>query len=142
MKKAIVLLALLAVLIPAGSAFAFDPPAQSTDNATDVVVWHGDNLTINSVAITGLTDSNEKIADDYLSFIIMAFIVILALTIKGNAGLVVSGIAVPVTMVYGFRMASEYVVYTSLWMMGLCIGLGGVFFLFKLVMQGFSKKKA
>ena len=61
MKKRFLALVALAIALVAGAspAFAFDPPDQGTDNATDIILWYGDNLTIES----GSKDLSELMRD-------------------------------------------------------------------------------
>lgn len=149
---------LLAAL--AAPALSFDPPEQGTDNATDVVLWYGDNLTIASanvtvneldltvdgeVTVTGLTDSIDEAAGNIFAFIVVAFVLSWAF-IRGGA--VLQAIGTVVAFVYGFRLASEYEVYTSLWVAGVAIGLIGLYFLYSLVpediwgkMRGIARRK-
>ena len=134
---AVVMLAMFAAPVA-----AFDVPTQGTDNATDVILWLSDNVTIEwsdnltietvtvEVDIDGLTDSNENIAEDYLSFFIVAFLVFIIFK-YGNTVLYAFG--VPITIVYGFTMAGSQDVYSPLWVSGLFIGLLGLYFLYEIV---------
>lgn len=59
MKRLILLLTVIfALTIGASVSFAYDPPSQGTDNATDIIIWHGDNVTV-----TGLESSLSIIAN-------------------------------------------------------------------------------
>lgn len=59
-----------AVCIPE-KAYAFDPPTQGSDNATDVVLWHGDNSTITiqsgnvtvTLDLTGILEMQNDVND-------------------------------------------------------------------------------
>lgn len=50
-----------------------------------------------------------------------------------------TAIGIPVTWVYGFSMAADETVLSDMWVAGIAIGLLGVYFLYKLVMQGFGR---
>ncbi len=145
MKKLLLSALLLALFIPAGTAYAYDTPSQGTDNATDIILWYGDNLTIESatvsgeIEITGLTDSNESIAGDFLAFIIVAFIIVIALTKDKD---IIDALACPVSIIYGFTLASGQTVYSQLWVAGIALVLIGLYFLFRIVIRGINKRKA
>lgn len=157
MKRLLIaLLLLLALPLSVTSAYAYTPPGQSSDNATDIILWHGDNVTIESanitggveitgdveitgeVEITGLTESNESIAADFLAFTIAAFIIVIVL-IKG--GVILYALGVPVAFVYGFVTASEQEVYSPLWVAGVAIGLLGLYFLYQIAADVIGRKK-
>ncbi len=133
MKLTLCLIMLLALMVPVGTAYAFDAPNQGTDNATDVVLWHGDNLTIESATISGdievvgLIDSIEDIAADFLAFLIVAFLLVIIFK-YGNT--ILYALGVPVSFVYGFVTASSQEVYSPLWVAGVAFGLIGLYFLY------------
>ena len=154
--KRLLIIALLLLLLLATPVYAYTPPGQSSDNATDIILWHGDNVTIESanitggveitgdvvvtgeVEITGLTESNERIAADFLAFIIVAFIIAIVLA-KG--GVILYALGVPVALVYGFVTASEQEVYSPLWVAGVAIGILGLYFLYQIGADVMGRKK-
>ena len=159
MRIPIAIVLLLAVFISGAPAYAFDPPEQSTDNATDIILWHGDNLTIASanltiesanitvtgevevsgdVELTGFVDSMESIAADFLAFVIVAFMIIIVLA-KGSV--ILNALGVPVALVYGFTVASEQDVYSPLWVAGVAIGLLGLYFLYQIATEAIVAAK-
>jgi len=146
LKRLLIIIALLSFLLPASIAYAYTPPGQSSDNASDVILWYGDNQTANltiesanltlladnftvsgNLTITGLTESNESIASDYLAFLIVAFLIVIVL-VKG--GVILHALGVPVAFVYGFITASENTVSSPLWVAGVAIGILGLYFLY------------
>ncbi len=64
MKRLALILACVIILgLVTTPVFAFSPPSQGTDNATDVVLWYGDNITITSANLTGtITMANLQTA--------------------------------------------------------------------------------
>lgn len=152
MKRLTALLLLVALLVPSGVAYAFDPPDQGTDNATDVILWHGDNLTIQSANLTiadledalaaaaqahadTLTDSMDGISDNWLSFFIVAFILML---IFWRGGVILKALGMPVAFVYGFVTAGNADVFSPLWVAGVAIGILGLYFLYQIALEGIS----
>lgn len=138
MKYLVIVAVLLLALLPT-SVMAYTPPSQSSDNATDVILWNGDNVTIESanltgtvslsgtLAVTDLNDTVEDIADDYRSLLMVAFIVILALVTKS---IVLKGLACPVCFVYGLTVATGNNTYDTMWTAGVGIAILGIYFLF------------
>jgi hypothetical protein len=49
---AVILLSIMVIAIMATPALAFDPPPQSGSDATDVILWYGENFTIKAGYIT------------------------------------------------------------------------------------------
>lgn len=150
MKATFILIVLLLLLIPM-PVYAYDIPGQGTDNATDVILWMGDNITIETanltidsgnltvagtVEITGLTESNEDIAGDFFSFLIVAFIIVLVLKIGGP---VLNSLGVIISFIYGFTLASDQEPYTLLWVAGVSIGLFGLYLFFEIAKEPVSK---
>lgn len=87
--KRIVLIILIALSLYASPAYAYDPPDQGSDNATDVVLWYGDNLTIEdiqgtisvdmtdvSTAVDNFTDTVEVESAAWISYTLLLFIVL------------------------------------------------------------------
>ena len=138
----VVVFLILAVLLLPLPAYAFDPPSQGTDNATDVILWHGDNAT---VTITGLTDAIDDAAatqasthGDYLSFAIIAFIILMVIWQKS---IILYAFGSPAALVYGFLLASGNEVHSTLWVSGVAIALIGIYFLYCIVAEGFDWAK-
>ena len=138
MKITFCLLLLLAVLIPANIVYAYGEPTQGTDNATDIIIWYGDNVTIESanltgeMEITGLTDTMEDISNDWLSFVIVAFLLWLFLK---YGGAILYALGVPVAFTYGFVTAGSVTVFSPLWVAGVAIGIIGLYFLYNICME-------
>ncbi len=124
---------LIAGIFMAAPALAFDPPAQGTDNATDVVIWHGDsqNITLSSddlnTAITGIgttldTTITNAVSDMLGNLVIL--IIIFALAYLGyrfdQRLLFFSGLA---ALVYGYSYSSTSTYYSII------IVLAGIFFI-------------
>ena len=149
---ALVLLLSLAVATP---ALAFTSPAQGTDNATDVILWHGDNITIESgnititsanltgsvgltgeVEVTGLTDTLSDIADDYLALLVVAFFIGVVLLKQST---VLNALGVPVAFVYGLSLASGEDTYSTLWVAGVAIAIVGLYFLYQIAADVVAK---
>jgi hypothetical protein len=129
MKKLILISSLiLAVSLPL-PVFGFNPPSQSSDNATDVVLWHGDNLTIQNISgeltlnVTGLQlslsdignkiDTNTKSINSEIDnqmkkmglFFLLCFIVILGFWRGDRVMLVIGGFGMAI---YGFSLWTSY----------------------------------
>jgi len=148
MKRLLILLLLLPIALSV-PVYAYTPPNQSSDNATDIILWHGDNVTIESanvtggievtgdVTITGLTESNESIAADFLAFVIVAFII---MTVLMKGSVVLYALGVPVALVYGLAVASDQDVYSPLWVAGVAIGLFGLYFLYLIAAAAIRRK--
>ncbi len=160
MKKGFLILVVLVILLMAGAApvFAFDPPGQGADNATDTILWYGDNLTIESDNLTltivdledalvaaaeaqaeVLTANQTSVANQYLALLLVTLIVALAFW-KNN--LFLYALAMPVSMVYGLSLATDAVSGSSLWVTGIIIAIIGTYCLFKVVMIGLEDVKA
>lgn len=129
MKYLLVIIAVIVITLIPTTALAYDPPSQSADNASDVILWLGEDTTIE---ISGLVDSNEDIAADLLSFFIVAFVIIVVL--KNNT-IVFNAIGTPVSIVYGLTLASENTVYSGLWVAGVSITLFGLVFLYRISLE-------
>lgn len=143
-KALLILVLILAIALPAIPAFAFTEPSQGTDNATDVIIWHGDNLTISDVTIdgevtiAGLTDSLDDAAESLLSFIIVGFIITLAFIKPGD---IFHAIAAGVSIVYGLVLASNQTVAEPLWVAGVSIALIGLYFIYTIAAGAIRKAR-
>lgn len=135
-------------------AMAYTPPGQSSDNATDIILWHGDNLTIASVnatvAITGLggaltaageagaqviADEYGSIWDEVLLFVLAGAITVLAFWQREKKdGDFLMIVACPVNMMFGLYLASDNTVGETKWVMGVIITIIGLFCLFAVVL--------
>lgn len=160
MKKAISISIILLIALAAGvsPAFAFDLPGQSSDNATDVVLWYGDNLTMESGNLTltivdledaltaaaeaqaaTITDNQTTISNQYLALLIVALIIAL---VFWQRTLFLYMLAVPVCMVYGLSLAANSDNGSSLWVSGIIVAVIGTYCLFKAVMLGLEDYRA
>jgi hypothetical protein len=119
MKRLILLISLLVAMIIPGNVLAFDPPVQDTsENATDVILWLSDNITIESISgnlaltIEGLNDAvnistvsiREEIASQvqgFIVFILLLFIIILGFWRFDRVMLLIGGLGL---MLYGFSL--------------------------------------
>jgi len=148
----------IALTAGAGTAFAYDSPGQSTDNATDIILWYGDNLTIESgnltLTVVGLedalveateaqatiiTNNQTAIANQYLALLVVALVIAL---VFWQRTLFLYMLAVPVSMVYGLTLAADSDNGSSLWVAGIIIAVIGTYCLFKAVMMGLETYKA
>jgi len=161
MKWLLLLTALAAIGIMVTSpVMAYTPPEQSTDNATDIILWHGDsanvsvtsaNVTIISANITivdletALTNAGEVSASiiatavatvlgEGLVFLIIAAFVALVFW-QRNVFLYL--LAVPILTVYGFAFATDSTVGSTGWTLGVTIAILGTFCLFRVVVNEF-----
>jgi len=152
MKKLTVLLMLLVLtmtILVTGTALAYTPPGQGTDNATDIIIWYGDNITIESANLTGeltitdLTVASEAgaqvIADEITSIWNGFIIFLLAVTISALAfwqkNVFLYLLAAPVNIVYGLNLASDADVASTQWVLGVVVAIIGMFCLFRVVVN-------
>lgn len=157
MEKRLLALAVLVILLVvwATPVYAFDPPSQPTDNATDVILWYGDNLTIEAAAVTitgfedamvaaaeaqaaALVKGQGDITGNYLTLLLVALIVALAFW-KQNLFLFL--LTVPVSTVYGLTLAADEESGSPIWVAGIIIAIIGTYCLFKVVMMGLERAK-
>jgi len=180
MKRTLLLLAIVFALILEGGdsfAYAYTPPTQGTDNATDIIIWYGDNLTItgldtslstianalsqqgvpitftNNISITDLevsliaasevhaqviADSNESIAMDFLSFLII--VAILAFTFWQKS-ILLYALSCPSSLVYGLSISASTTVSSARGVAGIVIAIIGTYCLYKAVMLGLEDIK-
>lgn len=146
MKRLVAFLVFCILLIPAGVAYAYDPPSQGSDNATDVILWYSDNLTLEAVTLTivdledalttaaeahadTVTDSMADISAKWLSFVIVAFLLWL---VFWRGGVILYALGVPVAFVYGFVTAGSATVFSPLWVAGVAIGILGLYLLYQI----------
>lgn len=141
---------------------AFDPPAQGTDNATDVILWHGDNLTIETIKehnlaitefsgledalvaaaeaqATAINENNTAIAADAILLVLVALLIALAF---GQKSWVLYALASPVGVVYGLSLATG-ADNNALWVVGVVIAIIGTYLLYRIIIAalGWRKKK-
>lgn len=163
MKRLILLIALVIISISiAVPVMAFTPPTQdSTDNATDVILWWGDNVTITSANLTvtsanitidnledDLTAAAEAGADIIAGAIndLVANIIslIIALAITGLAfwknRLFYYIIGVPVDLTYGLSYAATNNVASAQWVMGIIIAVIGISLLFYAGVEAWKRR--
>ena len=147
MKRTLVLLVILAILLPV-PVYAYTPPEQGSENATDIIIWHGDNITIESANLTGTItiDSLEDalvaaaeahaaaVAEDFLTLIIMALLIALVFWQKT---IILYAIGALVTIVYGLSLAQPGA-EQSMWMAGVAIAFIGTYFFYRIIMIAFD----
>jgi len=126
-----IIIAVMLIALFAAPVVAFDTPSQGTDNATDVILWPGDNIslvvTADSITVEGLEDAMGM----YLLLLVVALINAAAFWKRDSVFLKI--IAVPVDIVYGLELTEGAVVRSALWVSGVVIALIGMWFLFALV---------
>lgn len=141
---AVVILAVL--FLNPSVALAYDPPNQGSDNATDVIIWHGDNETNVIVwdepLTVALDDTLTVVWDDMFSLALVAFIIALAVSQQkdqfSEKGLFLYIVSAPVAIVYGLSLASGEPVYSFLWVAGVAIAIIGTYFIYKVAVMGFA----
>ena len=162
MKKLIIAILIITLALVATPASAYTPPGQGTDNATDVILWYGNNLTIANgnltiiganVTIDGLedaitaageaqaevlADAQEASTEDYIALLLVAFVTGLAFW---QRSIFLYSITAPLNLVYGLSLATEQTNGTALWVAGLIVAIIGTFCLMKAVSMGFSEIK-
>lgn len=139
-----ILIALLLILALAAPIYAFTPPGQGTDNATDVILW-GDNVTLTVGVPGGLTVAGDVEIDllqdslaNLLAFIIVGSITAFVVLRKSNFG---KSIASILLLVYGLRMAIPEDLWSVLWMAGVIIAMVGTGLIFGVVLEAIGKSK-
>lgn len=151
MKKFSLLILLLLLLIPAIPTYAFTEPTQGTDNATDIILWAGDNITVSltsanitvadaedaltTAAEAGadiIADTMTDIANTYLAFLVVAFLIVVIFKWGGS---VLYGLGVPVCFIYGFTTAGSQTVGSPLWVASVAIGILGFYFLYEIAKE-------
>lgn len=123
----IFLLCMILSLLPVSTAYAFDTPNQSTDNATDVILWPADDLTVN-VDTTGIEGSIDDSSEQFFIMALTALIIGLVFWQKQSLFLRLAG--VPVAIVYGLTVASVATYTLALWVDGVIIAVIGLYFLY------------
>jgi hypothetical protein len=140
----IVVAGIIGIVLDVTPSYAFSPPSQGSDNATDVIIWYGDNMTLNAdisgnVTIPGVTDlvsaveqASEDIIDELqiinVSIIILAlvlFIAILAFWHRDRIMYIVAGLLF-VVVGFGFSttiISDETLLSISLVITGMAIFL-------------------
>lgn len=151
------LLIILTLLI-AAPAYAFTPPSQGTDNATDVILWNGDNVTVESANVTGTAnltgsitidagtvtiDGLETVLQDYLLFaIILSFmVVVFTVKYKGQPHPFLNLMAFPLLLFYGISLTSGYDMFTAWWTAGTMIAILGTFCLIRVAVNAWTSRK-
>ena len=108
------IIAILLLTMTVSGVNAFTEPTQSTDNATDVILWFGDDITITDLQTAIVAGGTELAAaltatgNQFLTLAIVAFIIGLAYWQHHFILYVLSGM---VTVVYGLNTAC--LLYTS-----------------------------
>jgi hypothetical protein len=157
-KKYITALTIALILILARTApvMAYEPPSQeTTDNATDVILWQGGEININNtqngtiavstngtVEISGLEDGIDNIKDDVDNFFSLAVVgLITALALWRKDSVFIRIIACPLLVVYGLRLADSDSTHSALWIEGVVIALIGTSFLYEPVIELIKKMR-
>jgi len=128
--KIVIIAALIVVSVIFGvmavKVFAYDEPAQGTDNATDIIIWHGDNLTIENITIEGLEDAlvaaaiaqtdastaaQSTLLTTIIGFVIVILLAVLAYWHREMLLYIISGLAF---MIYGFSYTDTSVYISAL----------------------------
>jgi len=160
MKYIIILLMVITSCLFTAPALAFTPPVQGTDNATDIILWHGDNLTLNNVNINplqfsgGVTLSGNFTINDFDDAILAAsdnisvtvvnsfedkfndlllFFMIAAFTtlVFWQKNAFLYLVGSVVLMVYGLSFAANTIVMSASWIAGMMIAVVGTYLLFR-----------
>lgn len=143
------LAALAATCFMPSPSYAYDPPEQ-TGNVTDVILWYGDNLTIQAgdidVTVAELTEAAEAgaqvVADEIEAIWDNLFLLLLAGVITALAftqrNIFLYCITVPVNVTYGLYLASGSTAGSVLWVEGLVIAIIGTFCLYRAVEMGLA----
>jgi hypothetical protein len=140
---ATLLLVSLAVLGVASPVLAFDPPTQdATANATDVILWHGDNVTIQGWVDVNLDGDVDVIGvSDFLTnfflFIVVSGVTAFVVLTNSIFGKSVTSILL---LVYGLRMAIPEDIWSVAWMAGVVIALIGTGLLFRTIWESIKPK--
>ena len=139
MKRLLLLISIIALLVPT-TVLAYDTPTQGSANATDIILWYGDNLTVNggitidgTITVAGL----ETALTDFLTLFIVALLVALVFW-QGTIFLYAVGSVTAI--VYGLSLAIPSN-SLSLWVAGVAISLIGTYFLYCIVMISFNWAK-
>ena len=147
MKYIIILLMVMTSGLFVTPALAYTMPGQGTDNATDIILWHGDtanisitsaNMTIVSLetALTAageaqaqvIADNQTVIADKYILLLLVALFTALLFWQK-NAFLYLVGSVV--LMAYGLSFAADNTVMSASWIVGMMIAVVGTYLLYR-----------
>ena len=139
-----ILLALMVLVAFASPVMAYDPPAQGTDNATDIIIWYGDNLTVSGDFTITSGELTITGVEDFLTSVLLLLIVvgITALAFWQKQNIMLWIVACPVAVVYGLTTAAGATINSSLWVAGIAVAVIGLYCLYKVVMiglEGFKK---
>ncbi len=141
MKRIILLSGLLIVfliiLCPL-PVLAFSPPGQGADNATDVIVWHGDNLTLDTTglndALVDVESTVNNIGEELFALLVVGSIMALIFW-QRNLFLFILG--APVAIIYGLTLTGPSPDWSLFfWIAGVIIAIIGTYCLFKAAMLG------
>lgn len=159
MRLLLALSVMLVLFIPLPVS-AFTPPTQGSENVTDVIIWYGDNVSIESANLTiesanlsvsiesleealvsaaeaqaeALNENTSGIAADYLALFIVALLIAL---VFWQRSIITYAIGAPVAIVYGLSLAVPSA-ELSLWVAGVSIAIIGTYFLYQIVMGAFD----
>lgn len=124
----VVLLALIMIMPAALPARAYSPPAQGTDNATEVIIWHGDDMTVN-VDTSGIENVISDESEEIFLLLLTGLIVGLALwQRKSSPFLALLGVAPAV--IYGLTVARDMDTTRAFFVDGATIAVFGFYLLY------------
>lgn len=89
MKRALLFIILILTFVTATPVMSYDVPGQSTDNATDVIIWHGDTGNVTITDFETAIDSGAQVIADEMSATVtsVSALVITILTLFGLAAI-------------------------------------------------------
>jgi len=160
MKRIIITMLIITLTLLATPVLAYTPPEQGTDNATDVILWYGNNMTIANAnltiigledAITAagvaqaqvLVDSQGSNTETYLGMVLVVFIIILAFLPFNSPAMAIflNSLACLVGILYGLSLAVTQTYGSSLWLSALAIAILGTACLFRAATMGWGQIK-
>lgn len=125
MKKLVIIVSLLLAILLPGQVFAFDPPLQDTSaNATDIILWHGDDATIN-LNTDGLEDIIGVSVASIIGFCLLLVIVIIGFWRYDRLMLIIGGFGF---VIFGFSL------WSSIWYLSITTVIAGIYMVFKAFM--------
>jgi len=151
-----IFLTLIIMAAFAAPVMAFDTPDQSSDNATDVILWPGGDLgviitTNGTVSIDGDVSIDGEVSIDGVEdgidkfFLLLIVALIIALAVWQRESVFYRIIAAPVGIVYGLRLADTDSPGSTPWIAGVVIAIIGTAFIFQPIVEEvirrYKKKK-
>jgi hypothetical protein len=131
MKRLVGVLIIIILLGCASATYAFTPPTTVSDNASSVVLWHGDNVTLSNVTVnitglqtslvaasqahaTAITQGINSIVNQVEAFLFVLFITILAYWHRDKWLYILSGF---ILIIYGFSLGSTNLLYSIIFVL-------------------------